>query len=172
MLDKWMHSIDRALDFLLKPKILLFQAWISLGIASLFWFFGQESMSLPFILQVIVCTLLARASFCAPERSQVDLSPLVFARVEHQGLSLEAKSPLEIIPSIDRDSPDLIVAVYDPLNLHVFAPTRDKLMEEIAEDLCFSWKSYVEGDPDKLTVKAKDLANALQEHFTKSSPAV
>jgi hypothetical protein len=101
----------------------------------------------------------------------VDCSPLVFARIEHNGLVLKAKDPLELIPMLDEESQQLLLVTYEPLDLHAFASTRDDLAGEVAEHLAFAWKAYVKEDPSRLTPRAEELANALRERFEEVSDA-
>jgi hypothetical protein len=101
----------------------------------------------------------------------IDCSPLVFARIEHNGLVLEARAPLEFIPRLDEESQQLLLVTYEPLDLHVFASSRDALVDEVSEHLAFAWKAYAEEDPSKLTPRAEELARALRERFEEVSNA-
>ena len=95
----------------------------------------------------------------------VDLSPLVFSRLEYQGTVLETKSPLEITPSLDDESQQFYIASDESLDLHAFAETRDSLVGEIAQHVVFAWIAYTNEQPDRLAPKAAELAESLRQRF-------
>jgi hypothetical protein len=95
----------------------------------------------------------------------VDLSPLVFLRLEYEGRVLEPKLPLEITPSLDEQTQQFYVASDDSLDLHAFAETRDGLAEEIAQQVVFAWIAYVDEERDRLAPKAAELADSLRQRF-------
>ena len=95
----------------------------------------------------------------------VDLSPLVFSRLEYEGKILEPKSPLEITPFLDEETQQFYVASDESLDLHAFAETRDGLAEEIAHQVVFAWIAYVEEKRNRLAPKAAELADWLKQRF-------
>ena len=101
----------------------------------------------------------------------VDLSPLVFARVEHDGTVLQPISPLEITPSLDEETQQFYVASDESLDLHAFADTRDDLAEEIAHHLIFAWNAYAKERAEQLAPKAAQLADSLRERFIEGNHA-
>jgi hypothetical protein len=101
----------------------------------------------------------------------VDLSPLVFSRVEYDGTVLIPKPPLEITPSLDDDTQQYFVASDESLDLRAFAETRDDLAEEIAHQLVFAWSAYVKERVDRLAPKAAELAESLRRRFVEVSHA-
>jgi hypothetical protein len=101
----------------------------------------------------------------------VDISPFVFERVEFGGTVLRAKKPLEIVPKLDDETQQLYVASDEGLDLHAFSSTRNELADEIAHHLVFAWNAYARENPEKLTAKAAELAEALRERFEEIADA-
>ena len=95
----------------------------------------------------------------------VDLSSLEFAQIELNGRKLTAEPPLVFAPELDEDTRQLYVIADVDLDLHVFAYTRNQLVDELTQHLFFIWDAYANADPETLTPQARELANALQQRF-------
>lgn len=92
----------------------------------------------------------------------VDLSPLTVCSVTYNGRSLELDPPLTLVPTLDDESGQLYMAVDESLGVHVFAPTREQLADELAEQLLFLWDTYAQEDPRHLTESAQHLRDELR----------
>lgn len=99
----------------------------------------------------------------------VDLSPLEFAQIELSGRRLKAGPPLTFAPELDDETRQLYVISDVDLDLHVFAYTRDQLIDELTQHLFFIWDAYANADPETLTPQARELGNALQQRFQELS---
>jgi hypothetical protein len=95
----------------------------------------------------------------------VDLSPMTFERVEWHGRQLAMTPPLEIQPTLDEDSGQLYVLTDEELDIHVFAPTREQAVDELAEQLLFLWDAYARETPERLTAKARQLGQNLRRRI-------
>lgn len=94
----------------------------------------------------------------------VDLSALVFPRIESGGRTLSATPELRLTPHLD-ESQQLYVVENADLDLSVCAYTREDLADEIAAHLLFAWDEYALANPDTLTSKAQELRKALRARF-------
>jgi hypothetical protein len=94
----------------------------------------------------------------------VDLSPMTFDLVEHDGRSLRLDPPLTVVPTLD-DSEQLYVISEDELGLHLFAQTREQLAEELAEQLVFSCDADATEDPSRPAESAQRVRDTLRERL-------
>jgi hypothetical protein len=91
----------------------------------------------------------------------IDLSPMVFDRIEWRGRQLEIDPPLVLEPTLDEESGQLYTVIDQDLGIDVFATSREQLVEELAEQLLFAWDAYARGAPENLTSAARRLRDAL-----------
>jgi antitoxin (DNA-binding transcriptional repressor) of toxin-antitoxin stability system len=91
----------------------------------------------------------------------VDLSSMTFDHVVWGERRLAIDPPLTLSPTMDDESGQLFVLSDQGLGIHVFAPTRDQLMAELAEQLFFQWDAYACESPDRLTLPARQLPEDL-----------
>ncbi|OJW03513.1 MAG: hypothetical protein BGO49_11700 [Planctomycetales bacterium 71-10] len=91
----------------------------------------------------------------------VDLSPLTFDRIEWSGKRLRIAPPLTLTPSLDEDSGQYYTLTDAELGLDVFATTREEVADELAEQVMFQWDAYAREKPERLTVGAQRLREAL-----------
>jgi len=94
----------------------------------------------------------------------VDLSPLVFGRIDFNGQTLTAITELRLTPKLD-DSQQIYVVEDTSLDLQAHAFTREDLADEIAAHIHFAWREYGQADPDALTSKAQELRDAIIAKF-------
>ncbi len=92
----------------------------------------------------------------------VDLSPMTFERLRYDDRSLILTPPLTLTPHLDDESSQLYVMMDEPLGVHVYAQTRDQLVEELAGQLSFLWDAYALEAPERLTEPARRLAEELR----------
>jgi len=90
----------------------------------------------------------------------LDLSPFVLSTVEANGPVLKFHKALVLNPVLD-ESEQLIVLENADLGIHVFAPTRSELYDELVEHLGFLWNEYVKVDADKLDPMAVEFRTRL-----------
>lgn len=95
----------------------------------------------------------------------LDLSPLVVDSLQFATLSLRASPTLVLEPSLD-DTKQLLCVEDALLGLDVFAVTREKLVEEVHEQLWMLWVEYAQAPADQLNGRATGLKNALLARFT------
>jgi predicted RNase H-like HicB family nuclease len=92
----------------------------------------------------------------------VDLSPISLKRVSWQGREFRFRQPLILQPNLDESSQYYVVESPD-LTLLAYAPTREQLLQEIAEQIAFMWDAYVNESEDQLAPDALRLRQRLSE---------
>jgi hypothetical protein len=98
----------------------------------------------------------------------VDLSPLVFNRIDLAGRTLNAVTELRLFPK--RDESRQLYVVEDPgIDLVAHAFTRDDLADEIAAHVFLIWREYGLARPRDLTPKAQELRKAVLARFRESA---
>lgn len=99
----------------------------------------------------------------------IDLSPIAITEVADKNITLRFKESLVLTPTLSTDKPPLLIVDYPPINLYVYAYTRDKLIAEINEQILMMWVSYVQRDINKLSTKTKELRlnllNTLEQSY-------
>jgi hypothetical protein len=98
----------------------------------------------------------------------IDLSPMIFDVIEWGNRRLEFLPPLTLEPTLDDESRQLYRLEDQHLGIDVFAPTREQLSDELAEQIVFQWDSYAQEEPEKLTPAARRLRAALLERIRES----
>jgi hypothetical protein len=92
----------------------------------------------------------------------IDLSPIIVTSFKRKGLRLQARDSVKFFPYIDENG---TYYVEDPsLGIFVFARTREKLQEELEEQLMVVWREYVKSK-DKLSQQAKNVKTNLLGTF-------
>ncbi|MGZ8927064.1 MAG: hypothetical protein ACXW03_01260 [Methylobacter sp.] len=99
----------------------------------------------------------------------VDLSALMFETVEHNGRRLALSPPLMLEPVLDEESKQLLVISDDSLNIHVYAQTREQLVDDLVSELFFLWDEYAFEEPDNLTPHAWLVRGNLLNRCKESS---
>lgn len=99
-----------------------------------------------------------------PEQS--DLSPIILGGVQWRGREFRFSRTLSFDLSLD-DSQQWYIAENAELQLMVYAPTRDELLQEIAVEIAFKVDFYVKAPdndlaPDALRLKTR-LASIVSE---------
>lgn len=107
--------------------------------------------------------LITALAAAADERAscEIDLSPMTFDTIERDARRLAFEPPLTLTPTMDEESGRLYVLADDELGIDVFAPTREQLADEVAEQALFLWDAYAKESPERLTAKARQLRDAL-----------
>lgn len=91
----------------------------------------------------------------------IDLSPPTFSQVTRAGRKLRIDPALTLSPAMDDESGRLYVLEDPELGIHVFASTREGLVEELAEQLFFQWDAYAQEDPGRLSRGARQRREIL-----------
>ncbi|WP_163995859.1 hypothetical protein [Pyxidicoccus caerfyrddinensis] len=99
----------------------------------------------------------------------VDLSPMTFVSIEHDGQEYSLSPPLVLTPSLDEESQQYFVAEHPELHVMVHGRTREKLADELAEQLAFLWREYVETDPSTLADDALQLRQDLSRRVSRKN---
>lgn len=102
---------------------------------------------------------------------QLDRTPLEFHRVQRQGRVLRIDPPLSVIPLLDKEAEDFLIAEEAEIGLQVFAPSRALLEEEIVRQLFFLWDEYVRESAEKLTPSARQLQESLRKRMREETDA-
>ena len=79
--------------------------------------------------------------------ASIDLSPMIFDAIEWGNRRLEFVPPLALEPTLDDESGRLYRLEDQHLGIDVFAPTREQLSDELAEQIVFQWDSYAQRIP-------------------------
>ena len=99
----------------------------------------------------------------------IDLTPIAVDRVEAMGIVLLACEPLVFRPRLDRSSGRLLVVADARLDLHVFAASREDLVDELMQHVVFAWQTYAEQEPAELTAAARALGEAYRASFRRAA---
>lgn len=91
----------------------------------------------------------------------VDTSPMEFKQIRHSNRVFEFKNALCLDITMDEESGQLYVAEAPEFGISAYAHTREELAEEIAEQVAFNWREYVECDPNLLAKGARRLFEVL-----------
>ncbi len=100
----------------------------------------------------------------------VDLSPVELREVQQSGMKLIAEPPLQFSPVLD-ESRQLYLVTDHELDIHVFAETRDQLIDELVDYLLFTWRHYAEADETGLTESAQALGRTYRDRFREAADA-
>lgn len=96
---------------------------------------------------------------------EIDLSPVVLERVAGEARQLRFRRGPRTFPVGLDEEGRLLVIEDDDLDVHVFAPTRDRLASELAEQIEMLWLEYAEAEAGTLTPGAGELGRALRRHL-------
>jgi hypothetical protein len=94
----------------------------------------------------------------------VDLSDFVIESVPFKAGILTLKTPLVLKPTLN-ESKQLLCIEHESLGINVFAFTREKLLDELNEQIAALWIEYVLEDDAKLTPSAVELKRHLFAAF-------
>lgn len=96
----------------------------------------------------------------------VDISPIAVDLVPlDTDRFLVATDCLEVRPALDPETMQVFVIENDALGLHLEAPTREELFEDLLEELAFLWTAYASAPDDDLAPSARVLKASLRERF-------
>lgn len=97
----------------------------------------------------------------------VELSPIILQEISWLGRKFIFKNPLRLIPTMDEDTSQLFMVEEPSIGIHVFAYTRDDLVNEINEQILMMWDEYAQANVEDLTSDAqylrKQLLNQIEE---------
>ena len=102
---------------------------------------------------------------------KIDRTPLEFHRVQQQGRVLLIEPPLSVIPILDEEAQDVLIAEEADIGLQAFAASRALLEVEIVQQLFFLWDEYARESTDKLTPSAQQLQESLRKRMREGSDA-
>lgn len=95
----------------------------------------------------------------------LDLSSLEIDTIEHGLLKLKASQTINLPLTLD-DTQQLLCIEHDGLGLDVFAPTRERLITELNEQIAMLWAEYALASDDELDNVARALKQALLATFS------
>ena len=84
-----------------------------------------------------------------------------FDRIDWSGRRLLVDPPLIMTPSLDEESGQFYQLADEELGVDVFARTREAVVDELAEQMLFQWDAYAHEAPERLTIGASRLRDAL-----------
>lgn len=93
----------------------------------------------------------------------LDLSSIIVTEINDNNKKLIFQNPLRLIPVIDEESGQLYVVEYPDIGLHVFSSTREKLINEINEQILMLWNEYAMVDSNILAKDAQKIRVSLLE---------
>lgn len=96
---------------------------------------------------------------------RVDLTPFHISQIEVDGVCLRLTPPLQVSPELDEETKQVFLFSDDDLSLHIAAPSRAELYEEVIADLAFSYREYVQAKDDDLSPAAVEFKRRLSERF-------
>lgn len=102
---------------------------------------------------------------------KLDRTPLEFHRVQRQGRVLLIDPPLSVMPILDEETEDFLIAEEADIGLQAFASSRAILEEEIVQQLFFLWDEYARESSEKLTASAQQLQESLRKRMREGSDA-
>jgi hypothetical protein len=92
---------------------------------------------------------------------ELDLSPIHLAEVQLGfGTMIKFHERLSLQPQLS-ETEQLLVLEYEPLQIEVFAPTRELLWEELQEQIRMLWIEYVQAEETQLTEPALSFRRRL-----------
>lgn len=91
---------------------------------------------------------------------EVDYSPITIAEIGVSGQSIRFRPELLVYPELD-DTQQLYLATYDGIGLHVFAETREGLLQEIEEQIAMLWTEYAQAADDELSASGRKIKQRL-----------
>jgi hypothetical protein len=101
----------------------------------------------------------------------VDLTSIELRSIESDGRVLRPNTPLRLTPRLDDETQQLFVVDDESLDLHVFAYTREDLINELSEHIVFAWDAYAHEDPASFSEAAKHLQDAYLSRFEENQDA-
>ncbi len=103
--------------------------------------------------------------------SPVDVSPIVVNEIVVDGQRLVAKEPLRFDVSYDTQDPEPFFLLEGPLDIILFAETRELLIDVLEDDLEILWRDFAVGDQTRLHSSAQRLGAEMRRMFLKASDA-
>ncbi len=89
----------------------------------------------------------------------VDPSPITFTQFVEQGQKkLALITPLAFTPVLSKGAKQLYVIRDESMNIHVYATTREALMNDLKEQLFFLWDTFGSDEVDPKTLDQGALA--------------
>jgi len=90
------------------------------------------------------------------------VSPIPLQDVEYGGRVFRFRKPLVLRPCRD-ETGELLVIEHEPLGIHVFAESREELVDELREQIAVLWDEYACEEDRNLSPAAIKLKRRLRE---------
>jgi hypothetical protein len=91
----------------------------------------------------------------------VPSDPVQIREIEANGGIFFLDPPLCVLPCLEADSQQFLIAEIPDLDLFVAGQTRDGLLEDFAAQLAFVWREYALAEEEDLTEDARSLRKRL-----------
>jgi hypothetical protein len=91
---------------------------------------------------------------------EVDMSPVVLDRIQFGEGFLAFRPVIQLTPA-ESTPTHLLRLEHPPLDIDVFARTRDDLLDELNEQVVMLWTEYAKEDDRNLTASSRDLKQKL-----------
>ena len=99
--------------------------------------------------------------------NSVDLTPIILDSFSYDGDEFRLAKPIELEVKLDDEYEQLFCVDHPFLNLKVAAYTREELMEDIHEELSFSWDFYVEELKEPMRPEVREFRENLKSFMEK-----
>lgn len=100
----------------------------------------------------------------------LDTSPLTVHGIRTPVLSLKANTPLRLDIEMD-NTKQLLCVIHPELGIDVFATNRERLLNELQEQLVMLWNEYALASDNELDMPAQRMKRALLDQFTEVTNA-
>jgi hypothetical protein len=101
----------------------------------------------------------------AVDIQEIDLSPLEIDVIEYDDVILKLNERLILRPHLDDDG-QLYIANDDSLGIHLYAYTRQELINDVKSEIIHLWKEYANADDETLSKDARALKYRLLNAIT------
>ncbi len=99
----------------------------------------------------------------------IDESPVTVSEITVDGQRLIAREPLRFEVTYDAEA--LVFDLEGPLDIYLFAETRELLIDILEDDLEIFWRDFAVGDQSRLSGDAQHLGAEMRRIFVEASDA-
>lgn len=104
-------------------------------------------------------------------KTPVDVSPIVVREIVVEGRRLAAREPLRFEVSLNSEDPEPFLLLEGPLDIILFAETREQLIDGLEDELEILWRDFAVGDQSRLDGSAQRLGAEMRGLFLRATDA-
>ena len=104
-------------------------------------------------------------------KTPVDVSPIVVSEIVVEGRRLAARAPLRFEVSLNPGDPEPFLLLEGPLDIILFAETREQLIDGLEDELEILWRDFAVGDQSRLDGSAQRLGAEMRGLFLRATDA-